>query len=196
MEDYSRLDNYKLIDMIDGLELDSVISRFYPLIENKEKLLSLFKKNNMIYKNDVNLEMLSSDFSQTTLNLLFLYLHLYDYKKRSIREFEENDQMLLSSLSYKSTYDILSDEREDISELVRIKQLANLMRLPGVKYIRANLYYLTGFKDFRSFFKYNPQTIQEIISDYIIKNNRNEHVPLLKEIKTHVAVARMIEGIK
>lgn len=96
-----------------------------------------------------------------SLKLLQSFLHLYDFKERRLSEIENVNEKLILSLknkNIKKSSDYLlfcmSHKKSDLAkmfnvepaDIVKLFNLCDLMRLPGVKSVRANLYYDCNYK--------------------------------------------------
>ena len=68
--------------------------------------------------------------------------------------------------------------------------IKELYLLPGVKSTRARLYYDSGFRNLNKIATAQPEQIIQKTSELIVRNGLNLKVPLLKEVKTHIAVAK------
>ena len=74
-----------------------------------------------------------------------------------------------------------------VEEAIAFKEL---YLLPGVKRTRASLYYKAGFKSLLDIANATSQDIIEKTAYAIRKFLLNCKVPLVKEVKTHIAVSR------
>lgn len=200
MEDYSQFDNYFLADLTNTLAENSVTERYYPLIDYKEVLKKCLEKQNLMRKNDFDKSVLANFFPQNLIDLFSRFIHIYDFKNRKFNEldFIENEtEDYLSANKTTSSFSFLAHcEKVGISTLskplVALYQICNLMRLPGVRWVRAKLYYDCGFTTLDTFSERSAQEIQKEIEKFLQENNRPESLPLLKEISTHKAVAKLI----
>lgn len=129
-------DNIQVISLLDLLDEQVTLKRFYPLITHKERIVS---------------------------TLLFL-------------DIKEAAKML--SLTEESTSELFS--------------LCDLMRLRGVKWLRAKLYYDCGYQSIQSFSVNDNEQMRNKIALYIQINCTERGVPLPKEIATQIAVARAL----
>ena len=153
------------------LNEDAILSRYYPLIPFKDKLIENLKKNKLETNHDcfeadskLLLEILGSN---ELVNLFKRFLLMY--------EVDENKLRPINDLK------ISDEEKESYKEL---------FLLPGVKEIRAQLYYLSGFKSLKDISKSNVDEISRKMLDAINKYHLDSKVALPKEIKTHIAVAK------
>lgn len=162
---------YKIeaIDIL--LDEDAILSRYYSLIPFKKVLIEKLRKN----KVNTNYECLNSNNAlleclgkEELVNLFKRFLVMY--------EIEESKLNVINSLN------IIEEEKESYREL---------FLLPGVKETRANLYYLSGFKTLVDISNSNVEEITIKMKETIDKYNLDCKVALPKEIKTHIAVAKV-----
>jgi len=81
---------------------------------------------------------------------------------------------------------------EYILELVK---LSNLARIPGVKQIRARLYYEAGLDTLEKLAGWDPEEMKEMLKEFIEKNNFDGSAPLPKEAVMTVTLARHLPRI-
>lgn len=77
----------------------------------------------------------------------------------------------------------------DAGEAARLFSLCDLMRLPGVKHVRANLYHACGFPRVQDFIGQDAARMRETIARGMEERAIHCAVPLLKELRTQIAVA-------
>lgn len=154
------------------LDENAILSRYYPLIPFKNILIDKLKKNGIntnydcltLNAKNIIFECLQKDELVMLFNkFLFMY------------EVEESKVNIINSLS------INNEEKESYEQL---------FLLPGVKETRANLYYLSGFKNLKDIANSGPDEIATKMLEAIEKYNLDYKVALPKEIKTHIAVAK------
>jgi len=66
-----------------------------------------------------------------------------------------------------------------------------LLRLPGVRLLRAELFFYSGVT-IETLAEKTTDEIRNMIRDYIQRENRTEIVPQPKEVNCHRAVAKML----
>jgi len=81
---------------------------------------------------------------------------------------------------------------EYILELVK---LSNLARVPGVKAIRARLYYETGLDTLDKIAEWDPKEMRKMLKEFIEKNNFDGIAPLPKEAVMTVTLAKHLPKI-
>lgn len=153
------------------LDRSCLAEKYYPLIEYKETLVTYFTSLGCIRKSDIQ-KLPDDEFSRsgldgTLIRLFRRFLSLYDPSDRKFREIEK-----------------LSRDSEMITSF------KELYHLPGVKYVRANLYYLSGFKTLEVIASSTVENILKKTADTIAERNLDCIVPLPKEVRTHIAVAK------
>ena len=81
---------------------------------------------------------------------------------------------------------------EVILQLVRLSDLA---RLPGVKGIRARLYYDAGVQSVESFAAWEPEALRLMVTEYAARTGFVGVPPLPKEVSSTIANARKLPRI-
>ena len=163
-------DNYFTEDLIASLERDVVMERYYPLIDYKEELIAILNKNGVVRKNQISDEVIEDIrimLGETVSNLFARFIHIYDFKESKLREIKD--------YVGKKEYD----------------DLAGLLRLPGVRFLRATLYCNSGVT-LEVLAEKSTEDIRDMVHDYIQRENRTEIVPQPKEVNCHREVAKMI----
>ena len=159
--------DYKIDAIKILLNEDCVLSRYFPLISYKVQIIEFAKKSNIKTKNELSKMDTNIIFNDELLNNLFKrFLVMYD-----------NESKL--KFIYK-----LNLDKDHLSAYKK------LFLLPGVKETRAELYYLSGYKNLLSIANSTSDKILEDVQKVIIDNNLPVKLPLVKEIKTHIAVAK------
>lgn len=163
-------DNYYIEDMIESLKKDVVMERYYPLINCKEKLLSIMRAAGIVRRDEITetvIESISSSLGDDIACLFTRFIHIYDFNKSKLREIK----------------DYTGTEKYDT--------LAGLLRLPGVRLLRAELYFNSGVT-LAVLAEKTTEEIREMVRTYIQSQNRTETVPLPKEVNCHREVAKML----
>lgn len=163
-------DNYYINDLISSLKSDVVMERYYPLINYKEELTRILNKARVVRKNDVSdtvIEDIKKTLGKDISNSFACFIHIYDFNKSKLRDIKDY---------------VETEEYDD---------LANLLRLPGVRLLRAKLYYNSGIT-LKVLAKKSTEEIRNMVSEYIKRENREEIIPQPKEVNCHREVAKMI----
>lgn len=164
--------NYKIEAIDELLKEDCILARMYPLIPYKCALIDYFRMTGCFTKSDClkiqDDALLSSCLPDIEMVKLFKkFLVMYDIKPQKLKEID--------------TVCKTTEEAEAFRELYH---------LPGVKRIRANLYYRSGFRSLKDIASSSLEEIMSKTAETIRNENLNCIVPLEKEIKTHIAVAK------
>lgn len=154
------------------LNEDCVLKRFYPLIPHKDKMISVFlqmgarRKSEIASLSDEELE--NASLTDPALRRLFrAFLNLYDPNPKKVRDIEHASLSMEQDAAFRE-----------------------LMLLPGVKTIRATLYYKAGFRELSDIASASPDEIIKRTKRVIEDENLPMSAPFMKEVKTHIAVAK------
>ena len=164
--------DYKIEALDILLDKTCLSERFYPLTEYKDLLLTGLLRLGCRTKSDA--ELLSDEVllglgldSVETVALFRRFLGLYDPKTQKFREIVK----------------VTSDPEKQAA-------YTELYHLPGVKQTRASLYYRAGYKSIEAFSGTTVDEILEKTARVISENGLTCIVPLPKEVRTHIAVAK------
>ena len=163
-------DNYYVNDLINSLKKDVVMELYYPLINYKEELISIISKVGVVRKNQISetvIEDIEKILGKDISNSFARFIHIYDFNKSKLRDIKD----------YAGTKEYDS--------------LADLLRLPGVRALRAKLYYNSGVT-LKILAEKSTEDIRAMVCNYIQRNRREEIIPQPKEINCHREVAKMI----
>ena len=154
------------------LNEDCLSDRFHSLISIREDLIIGLKSFGCVTKSDAS--RMSDDelagimlHDEVTVKLFRRFLTIYDPKPQKFKEITK----------------LASDPAEQAAFM-------ELYHLPGVGFTRAHLYYHSGYKSLQDFLK---TTVEEVLSKTamtISSKNLSSIVPLPKEVRTHIAVAK------
>lgn len=164
--------NYRIEAFIELLNEDCIVARNYPLIPYKYTLVNRLRSIGCLTKSDcleLSAEALvSAGLPDAELADLFKrFLVMYDVKPQKLKEI-----------------DTLCETPEEK------KAFRELYQLPGVKHKRAFLYYETGYRSLQAIASSSPEEIISKTEETIRKERLELKVPLMKEVRTHIAVAR------
>ncbi len=161
------------IDALDVLLCeDCLMERYAPLLAHKERLLTGLRRQGCRTKSDAA-ALSDAVFAQMgvddpALLLLFRrFLTIYDPSPAKFREIEK----------------VCADEKERAA-------FRELYHLPGVKAIRAALYCRAGYTRLEDFAGASEKDVLEKTARTIAQEHLSCAVPLPKEVRTHIAVAR------
>lgn len=164
--------NYRIGALEYLLDKDCLPEKYYPLIPLKHNLILRSRGMGYQIKNDLealsDAELASFGLSEGSLIGLFRrFLKLYDPNPQKFREIEKFDLSEKEKLAYRELY-----------------------YLPGVRQTRASLYYLSGYKTLSDIADADPGDVLEKTALTISALRLSCIVPLPKEVRTHVAVAK------
>lgn len=164
--------NYRVEAIAFLLNEDCILQRFHPLIPYKNQLIMQLKSMGCQSKADCqalpDASLASAGLSAPALIPLFrAFLGLYDPKPAKCREID--------------SFSIPEEDKAILRELYH---------LPGVKKTRAMLYKQAGFPSLISIARSSAQEIIAKTESLIKRDHLPCKAPLMKEAKTHIAVAR------
>lgn len=165
--------NYKLeaIDLL--LNENCVLNRYYPLIPWKKELIEYCKNAGVSSKEEC-----LAKFDTLLLFKLLINEHLVMLFRHFLTMYDAKASKFTNIKNLK----ISDDEKTSYM---------SLYLLPGVKETRARLYYLAGFRTIQDFAEMNPNEMLSILERTIKDNKLNVTLPLPKEIRTHIVVAKV-----
>ncbi len=105
----------------------------------------------------------------------------------------KNAEQLLAAAATKkqrSALAIKANLREPI--LLELVKLSDLARLPGVKGIRARLYYDAGIDSVAKMSTWEPETLRKMVTDFAEQTGFNGIPPLPKEVSSTIANAKKL----
>lgn len=163
--------NYPLSALEILLDSLCLSNRYAPLIPYKAALLAGLCTLGCKTKADAQC-LSDADFLQMGLDaeilpLLRRFFTLYDPNPRKFREIAR----------------LTADSREQAA-------FRELYCLPGVKFTRASLYYRVGYRSLQDIAEASPEEILEKTAQTIAAEHLSGTVPLPKEVRTHIAVAK------
>lgn len=112
-----------------------------------------------------------------------------------VQHIKSADQLLIAGRTrqQRSSLANLTGIPEDaILELVKLSDLA---RLPGVKGIRARLYYDAGVDTVEKMAEWEPEALRIMVTNYVEQTGFNGTPPLPKEVSSTIANAKKLPKI-
>lgn len=167
-------DNFYLSDLLGSIREDTTMERYWKLIPVREELMRELQRMGAVYRDDVTddvLDALKARFGEDTVRLLARFLHIYDFSKAKLKELKQ------------------------VEDPERYAALAELLRLPGVRLLRAELYCSSGVT-LKLLADKPTEEIRDMVRAYVEREGRAESVPFPKEVNCHKEVAKMILHIK
>ncbi|PWJ88996.1 uncharacterized protein DUF4332 [Oceanotoga teriensis] len=214
-------DNFLISDLPIVLREDSLLKRYYDLIPLSNKLCkaiydygikdtnSFFEKIESVseLKKIVNKTNIASEYFLLLRNMLFFY-RFRTVKLKKINSFDKKYISKLESINIKDTGSLIiecktQENKEKLSnrleipveKINKLANIADIMRLPGVKDIRATLYFDSGFDTLEKISKQDPLEMKNKINEYIKDKNISKSPPFPKEITTQITWAKIYPRI-
>lgn len=164
--------DYPIESLIVLLNEDCLSERFHSLISLREDLIKGLKNFDCVRKSDA-LRLSDGELAaimqhdEAAVKLFRRFLTIYDPNPRKFREIAK----------------LTSDPAEQ-------KAFTELYHLPGVRFTRAFLYYHSGYKSLQDFLDTGVEEVLSKTAATISEKNLTCIVPLPKEVRTHMAVAK------
>lgn len=143
-----------------------------------------------------------------TVRELIGKLYLETYRLKDFRGVRAEIAEKLASAGIKTAKQMLAagktkTERQKLAEetgvqveyILELVKLSNLARIPGVKQVRARLYYDSGLETLEKIAEWDPQEMREMLKKFIEKSNFDGMAPLPKEAAMTVTLARHLPKI-
>ena len=105
------------------------------------------------------------------------------------------DQMLAAGKTKESRSELAQKTGVAESDLLELVKLSDLSRLPGVKGIRARLYYDAGIDCVEKIASWEPEALRLMVSKYVEQTNFNGIPPLPKEVSSTIENARRMPSV-
>jgi hypothetical protein len=102
------------------------------------------------------------------------------------------EQMLASGRTPESRTTLAKQVGIPLEMVLELVKLSDLSRLPGVKGIRARLYYAAGVDTVEKLAAWEPEALLEKTSDFVQKTGFEGIAPLPKEVSSTIANARKL----
>jgi predicted RecB family nuclease len=101
-------------------------------------------------------------------------------------------QMLSAGQTAESRVNLAGKAGIPVEVVVELVKLSSLARLPGVKGIRARLYYDAGVDTVEKLAEYEPDTLLRITAEFVRATAFPGIAPLPKEVSSTIATARKL----
>ena len=104
-------------------------------------------------------------------------------------------QMLSAGQTGKKRAILASQARIPVEIVLELVKLSDLARLPGVKGIRARLYYAAGIDSVEKMAASEPQALLRLTADFVGRTGFEGIPPLPKEVSSTIANARKLPKV-
>ncbi len=105
------------------------------------------------------------------------------------------DQMLKAGHTKKQREALARETGIPEKKILELVKLSDLARLPGVKGIRARLYYDAGVDCVEKIAGWEPESLRIMVTKYVERTGFNGIPPLPKEISSTIANARKLPKV-
>lgn len=164
--------NYRVEGMRLLLQEDCILNRYHPLVPHREALVAQLLDHGCVTRDDcltlTDAELVACGLPAELTGLFRRFLRLYDSKSKGLRVLP----------------DASACSGEDQAALLE------LMRLPGIKAKRAQLYHYCGLR-LADFAAADAELLRRRIAEIIARDGLPFAPPLPKELRTQIAVARV-----
>jgi hypothetical protein len=108
----------------------------------------------------------------------------------------KNAGQMLSAGETPESRTALADQADiSLDELLELVKLCDLSRLPGVKGIRARLYYDAGVDSVEKLASYEPEALLAKTSEFVKRSGFEGIAPLPKEVSSTIANAKKLPAV-
>jgi predicted flap endonuclease-1-like 5' DNA nuclease len=104
-------------------------------------------------------------------------------------------QMLEAARTPQARKKLAAQTDVPVDAIVELVKLSDLSRLPGVKGVRARLYYDAGVDTLEKMAQWEPDALREMLIDFVERAGFDGIAPLPKELESSIARARRLPKI-
>jgi predicted RecB family nuclease len=120
----------------------------------------------------------------------FLWVNLEHIIRLEAMGVKTTDQMLRTGQTSSDRSDLAARAGIPPDGILELVKLSDLSRLPGVKGIRARLYYAAGVETVEMLSGYEPDELLRLTSEYVQRTGFPGIAPLPKEVSSTIVNAR------
>jgi hypothetical protein len=102
------------------------------------------------------------------------------------------DQLLIAARTHQQRSSLAKTTCIPEAAILELAKLSDLARLPGVKGIRARLYYDAGVDSVEKMAGWEPEPLRLMVTDYVEKTGFDGTPPLPKEVSSTIANAKKL----
>lgn len=115
-----------------------------------------------------------------------------DIERLKSRGIKTADQMLTAAQTGRQRAALAKDTGIPADRILELVKLSDLARLPGVKGIRARLYYNAGVDSVETMAEWEPEALRTRVTRYMERTGFEGIPPLPKEVCSTIANARKL----
>lgn len=112
-----------------------------------------------------------------------------------VQHIKNTDQMLTRGCTREQRASLARATGISEEAILELVKLSDLARLPGVKGIRARLYYDAGVDSVEKLADWEPEALRLMVTNYVEQTSFNGTPPLPKEVSSTVANAKKLPKI-
>jgi len=116
-------------------------------------------------------------------------------RRLEARGIKSAEQMLTSGRTQKERATLARETSVPEEAVLELVKLSDLTRLPGVKGIRARLYYDAGVDSIEKMANWEPEALRLMVAEYVERIGFDGILPLPKEVTSTIANARKLSRI-
>jgi len=105
------------------------------------------------------------------------------------------EQLLIAGSTKEKRLKLATDTGISEDDLLELVKLSDLSRLPGVKGIRARLYYDAGVDCVEKMASWEPEALRVMVTNYVERTGFDGIPPLPKEVSSTIANAQKLPKI-
>lgn len=152
-----------------------------------------YKPNELMF--NVARELIGTLYMETYRLKAFRGIKTESVEKLALRGITTAKQMLDVGKTKLERENLAKETGIPAEYILELVKLSNLARIPGVKAIRARLYYDAGLDTLEKIAKWDPEEMREMLKEFIKKNDFNSVAPLPKEARMTVTLAKHLPKI-
>ena len=104
-------------------------------------------------------------------------------------------QMLAAGQTARKRTALAEEAGVPVGAILELVRLSDLARLPGVKGIRARLYYAAGVDSVEKMAGWEPEALRLMVAEYVERTGFDGIAPLPKEVSSTIANARQLPRV-
>jgi len=156
-----------------------------------------------MFRGNASLAKLAGDIREQEISKTRQSFNLHDVRgvnpehmaKIEAHGIKSAEQMLAAGRTKKQREALAKAAGVPIEAILELVKLSDLTRLPGVKGIRARLYYDAGVDSIDKMAGWEPEALRVMVTEYVERTRFDGIPPLPKEVSSTVAYARRLPKV-